>query len=190
MWTIPNALTVARLLAAPCVGLVFLFADRPFADWVAFWIFATAAATDFFDGYLARRFSQESAIGTMLDPIADKAMVVIALAVLMSINGLAVALVLPTLLILMREVLVSGLREYLGDVKLPVTSLAKLKTTAQMVAIGLLFLVQPSYEWSSASGWLVEWCGIALLWLAALLTAITGWDYFAKGLAHINAREG
>lgn len=187
---IPNMLTVFRLIAAPCVALVFVVAARPFADWMAFVVFATAAITDFFDGYLARRFRQESALGAMLDPIADKAMIVIALAVLMSLNGLAAWLVIPTMVILLREVLISGLREYLGDVKLTVTPLAKWKTTIQMLAIGLLFLVQPAFERSSNFGWFIEWAGVWLLWLAAALTAVTGWDYMAKGLAHMRQQEG
>jgi CDP-diacylglycerol--glycerol-3-phosphate 3-phosphatidyltransferase len=188
-WNVPNILTVLRLVAAPCVALVFLIAERPLADWIAFWVFATAAITDFFDGYIARRFSQESLVGKMLDPIADKAMVVIALAVLMSLNGLAAWLVIPTMVILLREVLISGLREFLGDVKLDVTQLAKFKTTIQMMAIGLLFLVQPAFERASATGWLVEWIGVLLLWVAAILTAITGWDYMAKGLSHMREQE-
>lgn len=188
-WNVPNFLTVLRLVAAPCVALAFLVAERPMADWIAFWIFAIASITDFFDGYLARRYKQESAVGKMLDPIADKAMVVIALAVLMSLNGLAAWLVIPTVVILLREVLVSGLREYLGEVKLDVTQLAKFKTTVQMMAIGLLFLVQPAFERASATGWVVEWIGVLLLWIAAILTAITGWDYMTKGLGYIRQQE-
>lgn len=215
IWTIPNILTIARVIAAPCVVLAFVFFTRPLADWIAFWLFVGAAVTDFFDGWLARRLNQQSALGTMLDPIADKAMVVIALTVLMTINpvtgnagettifpypGMEIAV--PAVIIIMREILVTGLREFLGDVKLPVTQLAKWKTTFQMIAIAVLFLRLPISLFDSPAsagvfgrdpfsqtteGLLLA--GIILLWFAAILTAITGWDYFAKGIRHIRERE-
>ncbi len=141
IWTVSNILTFARVLAAPVVALVFVLVDRPLADWVAFVLFVVAALTDYVDGWLARRWEQISEIGKMLDPIADKAMVTIALAVLAGLIGISFWYVVPVAAILLREVLVSGLREYLGDVKLPVTQLAKWKTTAQMVAIGWLLLL-------------------------------------------------
>ena len=185
IWTIPNLLTVFRVLAAPFVALVFAFFDKPLAGWIAFVLFVAAALTDFVDGWAARRWGQVSEIGKMLDPIADKAMVTIALAALMGLIGLEFWYVLPASAILLREVLVSGLREYLGDVKLPVTTLAKWKTTSQMVAIGALLLFQPGgSDWSTGM-----YLGIVLLWLAALLTVMTGWDYFSKG-AEIIRRRG
>ncbi len=141
-WSIPNTLTVMRLLAAPGVPLMFLYFQRPWADWFALTLFVGAAITDWFDGYLARLWKQESKFGTMLDPIADKAMVVIAILVLTGYSGMNPWLILPATVILFREVFVSGLREFLG-VKaglLKVTKLAKWKTTAQMVAIAVLFL--------------------------------------------------
>ena len=227
-WTIPNILTVGRIIAAPCVALVFLVFDRPLADWLAFGLFVAAAVTDFFDGWLARRLNQTSEIGKMLDPIADKAMVLIALLALFlpaMITGpvnlpydptadhrLMTAMIgVPAIVIICREVLVSGLREFLGDVKLPVTNLAKLKTTAQMIAIGALLLVN-ALKWEAiptpanafdsvrtvlrgdAAGGtdpvaILEPVGISLLWLAAVLTVITGWDYFRKGMAYIRDRE-
>ncbi len=222
MWTVPNILTLGRVLAAPCVALAFVVFERPLADWVAFWLFVVAGLTDFLDGWLARRLGQESEIGKMLDPIADKAMVIIALMVLFlrdaAVPPVAVAgalwqaqtpaaswLVLPAVVIALRETLVSGLREYLGDVKLRVTRLAKWKTTVQMVAIALLLGVEPLREvlspgalrmadadavWqASVQAGYAHAAGVALLWLAALLTAITGWDYFRKGLAYIRERE-
>ncbi|AXT36044.1 CDP-diacylglycerol--glycerol-3-phosphate 3-phosphatidyltransferase [Phaeobacter sp. LSS9] len=142
-WTVPNILTLMRLVAAPGLAIMFLYFSRPYADWFALILFVSAAITDWFDGYLARSWGQETKMGAMLDPIADKAMVVIALMILV---GYAAEhwtpwLVLPATVILFREVFVSGLREYLGDTAgtLKVTALAKWKTTAQMIAIATLF---------------------------------------------------
>lgn len=212
-WTLPNSLTVLRLMAAPGLAVMFLYFHRPAADFLALALFLSAAITDFFDGYLARLWKQESKFGAMLDPIADKAMVAIALLVIVSYSGMSPWLILPATLILFREVFVSGLREYLGSASglLKVTRLAKWKTTAQMVAIAALFaasgfetlhlsyyrVLDPSeYDrqllrgpddwnrlWLSAqAGWYTGLAGLALIWTAALLTAITGWDYFAKSL--------
>ena len=140
-WTIPNILTVIRLLAAPTVALMFLYFTRPYADWFALVLFVSAAFTDWLDGYLARSWKQETKLGAMLDPIADKAMVVIALMVIIGFSSWSAWLVLPATVILFREVFVSGLREFLGDTAgtLKVTKLAKWKTTLQMVAISVLF---------------------------------------------------
>ena len=139
--TLPNILTIVRLVAAPMVGVMFLYFTRPYADWFALVLFVLAAVTDWFDGYLARAWKQETKLGTMLDPIADKAMVVIALMVIIGFSSWSPWLVLPATVILFREVFVSGLREFLGDTagKLKVTKLAKWKTTFQMVAIAVLF---------------------------------------------------
>ncbi|MFV2053826.1 CDP-diacylglycerol--glycerol-3-phosphate 3-phosphatidyltransferase [Aliiroseovarius sp. YM-037] len=212
-WNLPNILTVLRLLAAPGVAVMFLYFTRPYADWFALLLFAGAAITDFFDGYLARAWKQESKFGAMLDPIADKAMVVIALLVIVGYSSMSPWLVLPATVILFREVFVSGLREFLGDTAgtLKVTKLAKWKTTVQMVAIAVLFAqgVFEHYLGISAYGmdqalvdqimtgqvedlqglrWKFDgmiWTGHAglwLLWLAAVLTFLTGWDYFSKAL--------
>jgi CDP-diacylglycerol--glycerol-3-phosphate 3-phosphatidyltransferase len=139
---LPNVLTVGRLIAAPGVAVMFLYFHRPWADWFALTLFVTAAITDYFDGYLARLWKQESRFGAMLDPIADKAMVVIALVILTGYSGMNPWLILPATVILFREVFVSGLREFLGAEArlLKVTKLAKWKTTTQMVAIAILFL--------------------------------------------------
>ncbi len=141
IWNIPNILTVLRLLAAPLVAVMFLYFTRPYADILAVVLFVGAAITDWFDGYLARAWGQQTRLGTMLDPIADKAMVVIALMVIIGFSSWSPWLVLPATMILFREVFVSGLREFLGDTAgtLKVTSLAKWKTTLQMVAIAVLF---------------------------------------------------
>ncbi len=215
-WTIPNILTVFRLIAAPAVACVFIVLARPYADWAALFLFILAAVTDWIDGYLARKLNQQSKIGTMLDPIADKAMVVIALMVLVGTSALSAGIIFPAALILFREVFVSGLREYLGDVAgtLKVTKLAKWKTTAQMAAIACLF-AQGAFEHKlgmSVFGMddqmvsdilvgveddvlgirnantlanLTTILGLGLLWIAAVLTMITGWDYFRKALPHL-----
>lgn len=181
--TLPNALTIGRVVAAPVVAFVFLLFARPAADLIAFAIFTVAALSDFLDGWLARRWNQVSAFGRMLDPIADKAMIAISGAVLLALYGLVWVVTVPIAVILLRETLVSGLREYLKGAKvLDVTLLAKWKTTAQMFAFGALLLAGAIPALAVV--------GFALLWVAALLTAITGWDYFAKGLAHIRAEEG
>lgn len=212
-WTVPNILTVLRLLAAPGVVVMFLYFRRPWADWFALALFVSAAITDYFDGYLARLWKQESKFGTMLDPIADKAMVMIAIMVITGYNGMNAWLILPATVILFREVFVSGLREFLGAKAgmLKVTKLAKWKTTAQMVAIATLFLgtgleylngvamhgmTPEQYADAVAAGLAdpVRACGkrdcasvandagIVLLWIAAVLTFLTGWDYFRKAL--------
>lgn len=140
-WTVPNILTTLRLLAAPGLAVMFLYFARPWADWFALVLFLSAAITDFFDGYLARLWKQESRVGAMLDPIADKAMVVIALLVITGYSGMDPWLILPATAIVFREIFVSGLREYLGNASrlLAVTKVAKWKTTTQMVAIAVLF---------------------------------------------------
>ena len=140
-WNIPNLLTLLRLMAAPAVAVMFLYFTRPWADWFALMLFISAAITDWFDGYLARLWKQTTRLGTMLDPIADKAMVVIALAVILGYSSMSPWLVLPATVILFREVFVSGLREFLGEAAgtLKVTRLAKWKTTLQMIAIAVLF---------------------------------------------------
>lgn len=210
-WTVPNILTTLRLLAAPGVAVMFLYFTRPYADWFALVLFVTAAITDWFDGFLARAWKQESKLGAMLDPIADKAMVVIALMVIVGYSSMSPWLVLPATVILFREVFVSGLREFLGDTAgtLRVTKLAKWKTTAQMIAIAVLFSqgMFEHYVGMSTIGmdgeiisnvlngqeddvhgliWKVDamvWSGrigMLLLWVAAILTFVTGLDYFAK----------
>lgn len=195
-WTIPNTLTVLRLFAAPGVPVMFLYFQRPWADWFALGLFVIASVTDWVDGYLARRWGQESKFGAMLDPIADKAMVVIALVVLTGYSGMNPWLILPATVILFREVFVSGLREFLGDKSghLKVTKVAKWKTTLQMLAIAELFLgTGLSYvenegmaikHWSASSA---TQLGLVLIWIAAGLTLATGIDYFVKALPHLKS---
>jgi cardiolipin synthase len=202
-WTIPNILTVLRLLAAPGVALAFVFFDRPYADWIAFGLFIVAALTDWVDGKLARAWQQESNFGRMLDPIADKAMVVIALAVIVGLWGMKSLLLVPVAFILLREVFVSGLREFLGEKagKLKVTYLAKWKTTAQMVAIPVLLLAgvfeydrRHNTPWVST--WFHDWMefilsngGLILIWVAGILTLMTGYDYLMKALPFLRDRN-
>lgn len=190
-WTIPNILTTLRLLAAPGTAVMFLYFNRPWADWFALVLFLGAAITDYFDGYLARLWKQESKFGTMLDPIADKAMVVIALVVITGFSGMNPWLLLPATVIIFREVFISGLREFLGNTSklLAVTRMAKWKTTAQMVAIAVLFAsgVGTTHnplglDLRPGGVDLLFVGGLALLWVAALLTLLTGWDYFVKAL--------
>ena len=182
-WTIPNILTLLRLAAAPAVPLMFLYFHRPWADWAALAIFLVAAVTDWFDGYLARAWKQESRFGAAMDPIADKAMVVIAIIVITGYSGMNPWLILPATVILFREVLVSGLREFLAglQVSVPVSRLAKWKTTFQLIALGALILAGavPQFPF-------VQMVGIATLWAAAILTLITGWDYLRVGISHMD----
>ena len=188
-WTVPNILTIARLIAVPLLPVMYLYFDRPLADWYAMSLFIVASITDYLDGYVARAWKLESLFGAAMDPIADKALVLIALLVINGYAGLTAWILLPSALIMYREIFVSGLRESLGDRArtLKVTKLAKWKTTAQMIAITLLF-AKGVLEHGAAHHWKdlgVAWAGtggIALLWLAALLTVVTGLDYFRKAL--------
>jgi len=219
-WTVPNILTVLRLIAAPGVAVMFLYFSRPWADWFAMILFILAAITDYIDGYLARAWKQESAFGAMMDPIADKAMVVIALLVITGFSGMNPWILLPAVVILFREIFVSGLREYLGEraAGLKVTVLAKYKTFAQMVALTVLFAqgvfahyfgmhtmgMDPGIVADILEGREVDYFGIwykyygmiwslyggiALLWLAALLTLVSGTDYYIKSLPLLREEE-
>ncbi len=187
---LPNVLTSFRLAAAPGVAFAFAALQRPEADLAAFVLFAAASATDWLDGRLARGLGAVSAYGRMMDPIADKAMVMIALAALLMLSGPDWTILVPAALIMLREVAVSGLREFLaGRVEAPVTLLAKWKTAAQMVAIGALLLAGwAGGDGSGAGGWLGA-AGLALLWIAAGLTVWTGVDYFRRALADPAAQE-
>lgn len=185
--SLPNMLTYARILAVPLVVLCFFrewrFGPDDSARWWALAIFAVASITDFFDGYLARAWQQTSTIGRMLDPIADKLLVAACL-LLLSADGTIVGWTLwAAIIILCREILVSGLREYLAELKVsvPVTQLAKWKTAMQMVAVGFL-LAGPAGD--KIVPYITE-AGIALLWISAIVTLYTGYDYFRAGLRHI-----
>jgi cardiolipin synthase len=182
---LPNILTLSRIAAIPL--LVALVAMRtPLADLLACVVFSAAAITDYFDGKLARDRDQLSDLGRMLDPIADKLLVGAALMMLVGMARLSPAGLYPAIVIMLREILVSGLREYLAGIQvgLPVTRLAKWKTGFQMGALGALLAGDSSagllhLPWLPASA-----IGEAMLWVAALLTLVTGWDYLTAGLRH------
>ena len=186
---IPNMLTYGRILAVPLIVLCFFVEGRlqstDFARWTALGLFAVASITDYLDGYLARIWNQTSNIGKMLDPIADKLLISVCLLLLAADTERTIAgwSLWAAIIILSREILVAGLREYLAELKVsvPVTRIAKWKTTAQMLAIGFL-LAGPAGE--KVLPYTIE-IGIALLWIAALLTVYTGYDYFRAGIKHV-----
>lgn len=182
--SIPNLLTYFRLLAVPALAAVLFFVEGETGRWLALAIFALAAITDFFDGYLARAWSQQSRLGQMLDPIADKLLVGAVLLLLVADQTISGYSVWAALIILSREILVSGLREFLAElnVTVAVSRLAKWKTTVQMVALCVLLVGQPAGDMCDCAA--VE-IGLFMLWIAALLTLYTGFDYFRAGLKHV-----
>lgn len=187
--SIPNLLTYARIIAVPLVAVCFYLEGKlqssDFARWSALMIFVVASLTDFLDGYLARIWQQTSNIGRMLDPIADKLLVATCLLLLAADTDKTIAgwSLWAAIIILCREILVSGLREYLAELKVsvPVTWIAKWKTAVQMLAIGFLLA-------GSAGDKVFPYTtdiGLILLWMAALITLYTGYDYFKAGMRHI-----
>lgn len=186
-FSFPNILTYARIVAVPMVVACFFLEGRlqsnDITRWIAVSIFVVASITDFFDGYLARIWEQTSNIGRMLDPIADKLLVSACLLLLAADSTIAGWTLWAAIIILCREILVSGLREYLAELKVsvPVSRLAKWKTFVQMIAIVFL-LAGPAGN--KIIPYAVEF-GITMLWIAALLTLWTGWDYFRAGLKHV-----
>lgn len=187
---IPNLLTVMRLIAAPIVAILLSISTQPFYALIALCLFAVASATDWLDGYLARRWQSVSGFGRMLDPIADKLMVIIILAALMSTDIASLYLAIPTIIIITREVMVSGLREFMAkqDVVVHVTLAAKMKTTIQLIAIGFLigtFIFAPGTFYASVTYGI----GMVGIWFAALLTAQTGIAYFTSALRHLNSQK-
>jgi cardiolipin synthase len=182
-FSLPNLLTYGRLAAVPVVAGFLFWPNEDWARWSALGVFAVAAITDFFDGYLARVWSQQSSLGQMLDPIADKLLVAVSLLMLCADGDIAGASLWAAIIILSREILVSGLREYLAGlrVSVPVTRVAKYKTTLQLIALGFL-IAGPAGE--KVLPW-TEMIGLTLLWGAAILTLYSGWDYMRAGLKHI-----
>ncbi|EAU41604.1 probable cdp-diacylglycerol--glycerol-3-phosphate 3-phosphatidyltransferase transmembrane protein [Fulvimarina pelagi HTCC2506] len=186
-YSLPNLLTYARIVCVPLVVVCFFvegsLKSPDYARWTALAIFIAASITDYFDGYLARAWKQTSTIGRMLDPIADKLLVAAVLLLLAADGTIAGWSLWAAIVILCREILVSGLREYLAELKVsvPVTRLAKWKTTFQMVSIGIL-LAGPAGDKLIPN---VTEIGIVCLWIAAVITLITGYDYFRAGLRHI-----
>jgi cardiolipin synthase len=185
---LPNLLTLSRIAAIPL--LVVLAALRtPVADLAACVVFSAAAITDYFDGKLARDRKQTSDFGRMLDPIADKLLVGAALMLLAGMDRLTLLGLFPAIVIMLREILVSGLREYLAglSVGLPVTKLAKWKTGFQMGALGTLLAGDTAANAIGLGILPVSLIGEIMLWTAAGLTLITGWDYLQAGLRHVGA---
>jgi len=179
--SLPNLLTLSRILAIPVVVATF-YVTGDYARWFCCALFAAAGFTDWLDGHVARRWEQQSELGRFLDPIADKLLVSATLFMLTATGRLPSHALLPALVILCREILVSGLREYLAGLRvgMPVSRLAKWKTAIQMVSIGVLIV--------GDAGWHVlpvTAIGETLLWAAALLTLVTGYDYLRAGLSHI-----
>jgi len=182
---LPNILTLSRIAAIPLlVALVAI--NSPAADLAACAIFSAAAITDYFDGRLARSRRQQSDLGRMLDPIADKLLVGAVLMMLVGQNRLSSLGIYPAIVIMLREILVSGLREYLAGIRvgLPVTGLAKWKTGFQMGALGTLLAGNTTAALLHIGFVPVSLIGESMLWIAAALTLITGWDYLTAGLHH------
>jgi cardiolipin synthase len=186
-YNIPNLLTYARILAVPLIVVCFFIEGRlessDFARWTGLGLFIAASITDYLDGYLARIWNQTSNIGRMLDPIADKLLVASVLLLMAADGTIAGWSLWAAITILCREILVSGLREYLAALKVsvPVTRIAKWKTTAQMFALAFL-LAGPAGD--KVLPYTTE-MGITLLWIAAVLTFYTGYDYFRAGVKHM-----
>ncbi|MGE5546076.1 MAG: CDP-diacylglycerol--glycerol-3-phosphate 3-phosphatidyltransferase [Solirubrobacterales bacterium] len=181
--SLPNLLTLSRIVVIPLVIATF-YVDGATARWAACGLFVVAAVTDWLDGYFARTRNQTSAFGRFLDPIADKLLVAAVLFMLVAFDRVSSLSQLPALVILLREILVSGLREFLAEIRvgMPVTRLAKWKTGIQMVALPVLLVGDagpPSLP--------VREIGEVCLWAAALLTLITGWDYLQAGMKHLRA---
>ncbi len=181
--SLPNLLTISRIVAIPLVIACF-YVDGALARWVACGLFVAAAVTDWFDGWLARRWGETSNFGRFLDPIADKLLVAAVLLMITAFDRISDWTVLPAVVILMREILVSGLREFLAELRvgMPVSRLAKWKTGVQMVALPVLIVGD-----AAPPVLMAQPIGEAALWLAGLLTLITGWDYLQAGLHHITA---
>ncbi len=178
---LPNLLTYSRILVIPLLVAAF-YLDDPLGNRVACALFALAAVTDYLDGYLARAWSQQSNLGRFLDPVADKLMVAAAILMMVGTGMISGTSILAALVILCREILVSGLREFLAELRvgLPVSKLAKWKTAIQMVALTLLLLGDSGPAWLH-----IVTLGDIALWIAAVLTLITGYDYLRAGLRHM-----
>lgn len=179
--SLPNLLTLSRIVAIPAlVGSFYL--DPPLSNWVGLAIFALAGITDYLDGHLARVRNEESFLGRFLDPIADKLLVAATLMMLVFVGRIDDWSILPAIVILCREILVSGLREFLAEIRVsvPVSQLAKWKTFVQILAIG--FLIVGDAGWHMIP---VAEIGTLGLWLAALLTLYTGYDYLRAGLRYM-----
>lgn len=178
IYTIPNFLTLLRILAIP--GIVCSLYTQSFnGDWIAFGFYTLACVTDFFDGYIARAMRQISMVGRFLDPIADKLLVSTVLISYVGLGRLTGWHLIPVILIVCREIFISGLREFLADykIRMPVSYIGKLKTTAQMLSLGFL-MVYPS----APANWMTYEVGLLLLWVSTLLTLWSGVSYMKCAL--------
>ncbi len=182
---IPNILTIGRIILVP-IFIITFYLPGALGDWIPFLIFLLASFTDFLDGLLARLYKEESRLGELLDPIADKIIVASALVLLIMDQTIIDHAVIAAIIILIREILISGLREYLAkfQVSMPVTSLAKYKTFIQMFAIAILLTGESGNNLVNLGNYDVHSLGIFLLWIAAVLTLYTGYDYVKKGIGH------
>tara|TARA_Y100000590_G_scaffold467467_1_gene646483 strand:- start:4918 stop:5466 length:549 start_codon:yes stop_codon:yes gene_type:complete len=178
---ISNILTIARILVIPII-VFCIYLKSPFYGWIAFFLFCLASITDYFDGYLARIRNEITNFGTFLDPIADKLLVAAVILILTSKGVIANWETIPALIILLREIAVSGLREYLARIKVsvPVSRIGKLKTSIQLIALAFLILTE-----SQISFLPIMFIGKIGLWTAAILTLYTGFDYLRSGIKHL-----
>ncbi len=182
---IPNYLTIGRIIIVPLFVIAF-YLPGFYGDVITFTLFVTASFTDFLDGLLARMYKEESRLGELLDPIADKIIVAAALILLVMDGTIKNFEVVAAIIILTREILISGLREFLakGKINLPVSSLAKAKTFLQMFAISILLTGETGNKLINFQDYNAQTIGIILLWLSAFLTLYTGYDYLRKGIDH------
>jgi len=187
---IPNILTIGRIIIVPFFVLAF-YLPGFYGDLTACVLFVIASFTDFLDGMLARMMGEESKLGELLDPIADKIIVATALILLVMSGTIKHYEVIAAIIILTREILISGLREFLakGQINLPVTNLAKLKTFLQMVAIALLLTGETGNKILNFQDYNAQTIGIILLWLSAFLTLYTGYEYLRKGIDHAMSED-
>jgi cardiolipin synthase len=187
---IPNILTIGRIILVPFFVLAF-YLPGFYGDLTAFAIFVIASFTDFLDGMLARMMGEESKLGELLDPIADKIIVATALILLVMDGTIRNYEVIAAIIILTREILISGLREFLakGQIKLPVSNLAKLKTFLQMFAIALLLTGETGNKILNFQDYNAQTIGKILLWLSAFLTLYTGYEYLRKGIDHAMSED-
>ena len=187
---IPNILTIGRIIIVPIFVLTF-FIPGFFGDLIPLFLFVLASFTDYLDGLLARLFKEESKLGELLDPIADKILVSAALILLVMNGTIKNFEVIAAIIILTREILISGLREFLAKVSItmPVTSLAKLKTFIQMLAISILLTGDSGNKIINFQDYNAQTIGIIFLWLSAFLTLFTGYDYMRKGIDHAMSED-
>ncbi|WP_193182806.1 CDP-diacylglycerol--glycerol-3-phosphate 3-phosphatidyltransferase [Nisaea sediminum] len=181
MTGLPNLLTLSRILVIPFI-VALIWINEPTYRWIALALYAFAGITDYLDGYLARSMNQQSDFGRLLDPIADKLLVGACLLILSALDHISGYSLLPALIILLREILVSGLREFLAEiqVRMPVSRLAKWKTAIQIGSLGFLIVGEAGPAWLPT-----VLIGEGLLWVAAILTLVTGYDYLRSGLLHV-----